>query len=327
MPYPLICDYAFKSIPFVSFNNPYVWISLILYVVFIYICIKYILNKQINPLSFSLLFFLVTISIFSNITFLIGAEMGERFLFFPSVGFCLFISFLLEKFLSEKDQAGYNIIFNPRLLSVVIPVSLIYVLLTIFRNQDWRDNYTLFSRDIEKVPNNCRLLTFLGGEELERFTQQNLDGENRNENLKRGIVHLQKSLSIYKNQADAHRYLGAAFATLKQNDSVVRHCNIAISLDSFDCISMNNLAIVYMSQLKFSEALELEKKASRINPDNEYYLLNMGICYSNLKFFNSALSAYKKANKINPENRIIKKFLMESYHALGQADTIGVYQQ
>ena len=46
-------------------------------------------KQKRDPLVFGILFYLITLSVVSNLVFPIGTNMAERFLFMPSIGFCL----------------------------------------------------------------------------------------------------------------------------------------------------------------------------------------------------------------------------------------------
>ena len=99
LPYPLICDYSYNSIPFVGFGNLWVLISLAVYLFLAVYGTRGIIKNPGNPFVFVTLFFLASISLFSNILFLIGTPMAERFLFFASVSFCLALALAIEKWI------------------------------------------------------------------------------------------------------------------------------------------------------------------------------------------------------------------------------------
>ncbi len=106
----------------------------------------------------------MTIALFSNILFLIGAAMGERFLFFPSVGFCLVVAVAVEKWLSKPGATVSQVFENPKALAVIAVIGLAYIVLTVRRNAEWVDNYTLYKSDVEKAPNGAKLNYFTGYE-------------------------------------------------------------------------------------------------------------------------------------------------------------------
>jgi protein O-mannosyl-transferase len=171
VPYPLISDYSFNSIPIVNFSNLWVLVSLAAYIFLGALCILRFRKKHKDPIVLGIMFYLITIALFSNIFFLIGSALGERLLFFPSVGFCLLIALLIEKW-AGNTEAGLANLKRPKLLVIIIPIILVFAGITMNRNADWLDSYTLFSTDVKKSPNDSRLNYSLGSE-LERIILPN----------------------------------------------------------------------------------------------------------------------------------------------------------
>ena len=127
LPYPLICDYSFNAIPYTGFNNIGVWLSLIVYVSIAVLGVVRLIRKREDALAFGILFFLVTISVFTNILFLLASEMAERFLFFPSVGYCLVAAFVIEQFLVKRGTSDTREIWaSPKAIAVLAALSLIF---------------------------------------------------------------------------------------------------------------------------------------------------------------------------------------------------------
>ncbi len=90
-PHPLTYDYYPKHIPIVGWNYPLVILSIVLYLGLIFLAIKGFLKKKIY--SFSILFFLITISVASNIVFIIGAFMNERFVYISTLSVSLLMAY------------------------------------------------------------------------------------------------------------------------------------------------------------------------------------------------------------------------------------------
>ena len=94
-PHPLSHDYSFNQIPARGWGDAVTIINftgiltLFLYGMF------FLLKK--DALLYCVIFFLVTLSPVSNLFFLISASFAERFLFLPSVGFCIGLPLLLER--------------------------------------------------------------------------------------------------------------------------------------------------------------------------------------------------------------------------------------
>ena len=93
-PYPLSSDYSYNALPLVGWSNPWAFMSFIIYAGLLLICLLRFRKKE--PWVFGILFFLVTIFLFSNLFVLIGANIGERFLYTPSLGFTVAVISLLS---------------------------------------------------------------------------------------------------------------------------------------------------------------------------------------------------------------------------------------
>ena len=62
-------------------------------------------QKEKSNIAFGLLWFFITVSITSNVFFLIGTSFGERLFFTPSLGLCIAFVILLSKYFYKKDNA------------------------------------------------------------------------------------------------------------------------------------------------------------------------------------------------------------------------------
>jgi hypothetical protein len=68
-------------------TNPLVWVSIIIQLgLLLYAFLKV---KKKHVLSFAILFFFLAMAPVANILLLIGSNLGERFLYIPSFGFCV----------------------------------------------------------------------------------------------------------------------------------------------------------------------------------------------------------------------------------------------
>ncbi len=112
--------------------------------------------------TFAIGFVFVTLGLFSNIVFLVGSLVAERFLYLPSVGYALLIAWLAEQYVfsafrSDKPASGRFI------AAVVLLVWCVgYIGITARRNLDWANNEVLFTRFIETDPKSSLGYTILG---------------------------------------------------------------------------------------------------------------------------------------------------------------------
>ena len=163
-PYPLTVDYYPRHIEVKSFASPVVLFSVVLHLFLLIWAIRNIRNR--NWIAFGILYYLITFSIVSNFFFSIGANMAERFMFMPSLGFCLIVATLLIKWAEIGNRKKQNHRFS-RIAIILGAITLLFGTLTIQRNFDWKDNITLFSKDILISSNSAKINFDLAALKLE----------------------------------------------------------------------------------------------------------------------------------------------------------------
>lgn len=163
-PYPLSVDYYPRHIEVKSFASPVVLFSVVLHLFLLIWAIRNIRNR--NWIAFGILYYLITFSIVSNFFFSIGANMAERFMFMPSLGFCLIVATLLIKWAEIGNRKKQNLGFS-RIAIILGAITLLFGTLTIQRNFDWKDNITLFSKDILISSNSAKINFDLAALKLE----------------------------------------------------------------------------------------------------------------------------------------------------------------
>lgn len=151
-PATLTHDYYPRHVELMDFSNSKVLLAAATYVGLLAYAVYGTLKKQ--ALAFAVLFYLLSLSIVSNVVFPVGTNMAERFLFMPSVGFALAVGLALTHFITQK-----NIIFGLTAL-----ICLAFSIKTITRNPVWYDNFTLFMADSETSVNSAKLQNACGGE-------------------------------------------------------------------------------------------------------------------------------------------------------------------
>jgi len=170
-PNPLICDYNFDYIPITNLSNPFVFLALIAHIGLLVYAFMNLSKKKF--LSYAILFYLVNMALYSNLVIVIGAGLGERFLYISSFGFCLAVAYFLAKYLGggtelEEQPKDFASMFSNKtaLLSVSAVILVLASYQTISRNSDWFNSYTLYKADIEKARKSARLNGYIGTEYL-----------------------------------------------------------------------------------------------------------------------------------------------------------------
>ncbi|MEP7171091.1 MAG: tetratricopeptide repeat protein [Bacteroidota bacterium] len=219
VPFPLSYDYSYNEIPIVNWNNLFAIGSLIIYLlIFVYAIVNV---KKKNPVAFGILFYLFTLCLSSNLLVKIDATIGLRFLFTPSMGFCIAIVFLLYKIFKIDPRVNVQLTQMKNMVIVFSILISVFALLTIIRNADWKDNYTLFSHDVEVSPNSTRIQSSLGFEYAMKAMHSSSLAE-RNEGLKNSIEHYKRAVDIYPEHPDAYYNLGIAYYNIGEKDHAMQ---------------------------------------------------------------------------------------------------------
>jgi len=334
-PHPLSCDYSFSTIPLVkSAGNPGFLIALAIHLGgLIYAIINF---KKKSVAAYAILFYLITISIVSNIFILIGTNMAERLMFVPSFGFCLLVAFLLVKLLKIEKIKPQNLaqVFTKKTIVwfILIPILAVASMKTYSRNKDWKSISTLFNTDIKTVPNSIHMLYYHAGMISNSDSLAIQTPEKRTETLKLCEKELLKAVDIYPDFLDGHALLGKVYQRLGEYDKAIVHFKKFISLNDQDPVVFNNYGTCYGYKNDFENAkLNFERAIETSSICYADALCNLGAVHifygekylrennknESLKSYNKSIELFNKTIECNVNYANAYKFLGVSYYALG----------
>lgn len=346
-PYPLTIDYYPRHIVVKSFSDWSVILSLLVHLALIIIVCIHLRKK--NLIAFGILYYFVTFSIFSNVFFPIGTNMAERFMFIPSIGFCLIIAYLFyllqEKFSSQTSKL--NLAFTA--------IVLLFSGLTFSRNFDWKDNYTLFSKDITVSKNSGKITLALASEYINKaigidenskddmdteelaekqLAIKNLSVENINR-IKQAIPLLKNSLEIHPMNSSSWLVLGNAYyyLGLQETDNPKSKLDkLQIALNAYteaytyrgigmDSIIQNYQAACFLDLGKLwgqqfgniPVAIAYLEQAKQLTPEEPEVYLLLGTAYSMLNDFEKAIEYTKRSSTLRPNDIDTKQNLAVAY--------------
>jgi len=297
-PHPLTHDYYPLQVDVRSFANPKALFSLLFHFgIGIYALMR--LPKK-DPIAFGILFYIATLSIVSNIFFPIGTNMGERFIFMPSVGFCLIVAVLLYRLSQKLSNRNIG-------LGIAMGVALLFAGKSFVRNMVWYDNLTLFTNDVKISTNSAKANIEAGGELVTRSIEPQFASK-KDKMLKDAVVYLNKAIEIHPSYKNAHLLLGNAHNYLKQYDQSVKSYQNALALDPNYSEANNNLAITYQNAGRYwgEEKGNLQKALQNLNAayqmrPNEYETLRLlGVAYGIAQDHAKAIDFFTKATKAKP---------------------------
>ena len=300
VPFPITHDYYPRHIDATSFTNIGSILGLVLGTG---MAIYAFINFRSKPIfSFGLLFFGITISLVVNILFPIGTIMSERFLFMPSLGLSLILGYVLH--LGLLHPKWKSII--PWIFGILIAI---WSTKTVIRNYDWKNNYTLFSKDIRISKNSAKLNNALGGEIIAQALKSGDDQINEQE-FRRAVTHLNKAVDIHPTYKNAHLLLGNAHYHLDEFETAIRHYRRALAIDANYPDALNNLAITLREAGKQSGeergdlqmAITYLKESEQLNSEDYETLRLLGVAYGMSQNHDNAVKYFTLALNIRPED-------------------------
>ena len=326
-PHPLTHDYYPYHVGTMNFGDWRVILSFLMYVGLGIYAVMGILKKDI--VAFGIAFYIITLSIVSNIVFPVGTNMAERFMFMPSVGFCLVMGVLVYRFAKylsgEKKLNTSNFTMPMAFVGIAV---LLFSYKTNDRNSAWESNYKLFSTDVAVSKNSAKLRNSMGGSTIEAATKLPETNPERNILLNEAVVHLNEAIRIHPRYKNAYLLLGNAHQYLKKFDEAIQFYNQALQLDSEYSDAENNLTLAYRNGGKhhgevtrnIQKSIQyLEIAHQRDSKDIETLRL-MGIAYGMSGNGSKAVEFLEKALKLQPDNPSIMFNLGIALSNFGQAE-------
>ncbi|NLA25292.1 MAG: tetratricopeptide repeat protein, partial [Bacteroidales bacterium] len=262
--HPLTYDYYPKQIPIINWADFRAFLPFILYLAMgIYAVWGTIKKKDIY--SYSIWFFLIPLSVVSNLFFPVGTFMNERFIFISSIGFCILLAWLLvEKLpiLSEKIK------LKPK--SIALPVFFIILILysgkTFTRNEAWKDDLTLFTTDVKVSYNSAKSTCSAGGKIIEYAQQPEIKADSilHRDYCLQAIQYLERSLEIYPEYADAQNLIGNAWYELELNSvkAILAYAEV-LKHRPYHGVALNNVKII------INNAFNLLSSGNSVNTPQE----------------------------------------------------------
>lgn len=295
----------------ISYNFP----EVIFFTTILFVLLRYAVASRDKAIFFGMIFFIITLLPVMNIipTFRL---IADRFLYLPSVGFCILMASLLFK--CRQKLGGVP------LMHKVIAVIILgfYLLIALNRGGVWRNDFTLWSDALKKNPLSVRAYTAIGAyyinegnddsalKMLQKAVEIRPDYDKGYYNigaiyLKRGYIDaaitvLRKAVEINPDYAKAHFNLGLALAKKGDYDEAIEEYEKALNSMSANALVYNNIGNAYSAKDLYDKALLVYEKAVSIDPYSADAYYNMANGLAKLGRYDEALKYYEKAIALNP---------------------------
>ena len=303
LPDRLSHDYSLGALPRIdSLSDPIGW--LVIAATVAAVAATALAFRRNRILFFAIGFFAITVSVVSNIAFPIGAMMGERLVYLPSVGFCLALALALDRGAAALGGRREGVAFALAVVLIVVGNGA----RTMVRNQDWKNGDTLTLHDVVAAPAGAKL-HYNAGEVLVRQGKPAA-----------GIEHLVEFQRIAGDVLNPYPLWGHALLALGRNDEAVIHYERAIARGSDNLDVYNNIGFILVESGQNSDrGVELLELAVQGAPNNFDFLDSLGWAYHLVGRSEEGAALLRKSLRLNAtssSSKIRKQHLAEVDRAL-----------
>ncbi|HHT9135898.1 MAG TPA: tetratricopeptide repeat protein [Candidatus Wunengus sp. YC60] len=241
------------------------------------------LYKKQKELTFSILWTFITLIPVMNVV-PIGNIMAERYLYIPSLGFCLFLGILIVNI--HVYIHAYRSIAKICFIGILI----FYFIFTIKQNRFWSDEQTLWSRTVSDTSCSFNAHNNLGKE----YFQKGLVDKA----IEEYTIALAKASEVQYEYPIAHFNLGIAYDEKGMYEAAIREYKNALRIEPKNGDAHNNLAITLFKNGQVDLAIEEFNKAILFDPNNPIYHQNLAKLYYEINMPDRAKAEQELANRL-----------------------------
>jgi tetratricopeptide (TPR) repeat protein len=290
-PHPLTHDYYFDHIPIVDGGHPVAIASVILHAALGWWAWGRLRAR--DPIAYGVWFYLIALSIVSNLVVSVGVILSERFLYTPSVGFAIAVGHAAHRLERRAWVSGR------RWISVATALALGGVMAafagaTIARNPAWHDDLTLFRTDVRTSANSTKCQTGAGGTLIDAAGRSG-DEATRKRFLVEAIVHLRRAVEIYPGHGEAWLLLGNAYAMTESTRAAISCYRQAVASWPGLNQARANLGAALLQEGSYAEAARAYQVLVEREPNNAQAWCGLGQAQEELGNRESAVSSFERA--------------------------------
>jgi hypothetical protein len=310
-PHPLNHDYYPYAIPVMGWADLRSIGSLLLYIFLGYWVVRGIKSKKIS--SYAILFFLVTLTIVSNIVINLGTFMNERFIYMASVGLSLLAAYLISEKLGKwKGKTG--LIAASALVGILV---IGYCYKTYTRVPDWETALSLNKSAVGNGTNSARANSFMATALYNEGRE--LGGSEKLPMLEQAYIYAEKAVKIHPKYQNGNLMKAGIAAELYKSDR-----NEALLLERFAEVMSKRPDVSYIN-----EYLDyLEPRTNDLdNMINWYIETSLDEVMIQAKQPKWALHYLNRAYSIDKENKRVLEALATVYNRLGDQNNATYFLQ
>lgn len=284
LPYGLVTHYDVAQISQISDLRAFIPIlALAAMIVFGALC--FIRGRRAQ--AFGIGWFVITFLPTSNI-FPTASMMNDRYMHIPSVGFATLLAMALSY---PAIGMSKNRISTIRMITIMpaVIIVLLFSVLTIRRNADWRDTTALFTRTLRMNPRSVQARLTLGA-----MSAKSGDYDSAIKMYRDALEIEPGDYRVLYNLSISYQKEGLNLLAVKALEES-RESNPDFLPTRF------NLAVAYHEQRRYEQAIAEHKEVLRLSPVNAASHGDLGRIYSELGDMQTALKELNLALSIKPD--------------------------
>ncbi|MFH0895872.1 MAG: tetratricopeptide repeat protein [Bacteroidota bacterium] len=358
-PHPLVFYYGYDQVPIPGWSDPWIYVSLILYLaMFVWAIMNF---KKKHILSFAILYYLINISMYSNFVKPAMGIVAERYAYAASLGFAIVVGYLLYKIF--KIDFSKPLISQDARRKVIMVVSIILILYsykTIGRNFDWKTELSLYEADLPYLNNSAKANALYAGTLL-ADVRRNMQQPNAKQKIELAVKHYNRAIEIYPKYATAYNNLGTIyFSIYRQYDKAIPYFKKAVEVfpeyyeayhnlgyahellgDTTSAIlyynksilakkdyilPYSNISMIEFKRGNFEKAVAMNEKMMKLDPSSDVPYVNIGNFYLMRSDTTTAVRYWEKAVEKFPSNSQLIGNLVKYYQQKGDMSKVNYYQ-
>ncbi|MCF6171474.1 MAG: tetratricopeptide repeat protein [Bacteroidales bacterium] len=317
-PYPLGYFYGYNMIPVVNWANIWVLLSFAAYIGMAVLAFLGLKKKTV--LSFIILYYFITISMYANIVYPVPGIVGDRFMFFPSLAFSLALVFVFFKLF--KVDVSNRKIPRGRLVGIVALTLLLllpYGQYTRYRNYEWRTQLTLFHADRIHLFNSVKANELYGSELMQKVNVELAKPVNPFHFIvsmvDSAVMHYERAVELDSSHYGTWNNVGSVYAKIYANQALIRERSYRKKNELEKAEKEKKLAEEY-----FAKAENAFKMAIHFKPDYGSAYFNRGFALELQEKYDSAIYNYRKSVEIDGPYAKTLSRIANAYYKNGQLD-------
>jgi len=237
-----------------------------------------------RELIFGFLFYLVGVSLTSQVIPVGYVVVSERYSYVPYIGLFFIIGCFYAAVLNNKSFISLKPIINYLLAGI----TLFFMIITFQRNKVWQNSINLFTDLVKKYPNQSHAHFVLA---------KNLVDV---PDLNAALTSINKAIELDPKVAESYFYRGNIYYAQQNYEAALNDYLKAVELNPNYSEAYYNIGVTYNTTNKFQESIEPLTKAISIVP-NEYMYQTRASSFFNLHKLQEAVDDYTKAIALNPK--------------------------